>query len=238
MERLQLPTLNTCNLPAYVAFCHQSALSYKTNTSQITIHQLAGSPTLYAVNSSIYQPEESIWQDYHHYTTAQLPHSIRQWILDSSSLTQRLIKASGGDLKVQVVSQQWQRPRQSERRLLQMGDREQAIVREVILLCQGQPWVFARSVIPITSVCGHLRQLRKLKNSPLGSMLFSDPSMRRSPFQLATIDGLSQQLPTALRQAESLWARRCRFELIGKPILVSEIFLPTFKPERSITTSY
>jgi chorismate--pyruvate lyase len=193
---------------------------------------------LYAVHPSIYQPEESIWQDYHHFTAAQLPSSIRHWILDSSSLTQRLIKVSGGNFKVQVVSQQWQRPRQSERQLLQMENRELAIVREVILRCHDQPWVFARSVIPATSISGHLRQLRKFKSNSLGTMLFNDPSMRRSTFQLATIDGLSQQLPIALQQPQPLWGRRCRFELIDKPIMVSEIFLPTFQPEPSITTSY
>ncbi len=108
--------------------------------------------------------------------------------------------------------------------------REQAIIREVALLCNGEPWVFARSVIPASSLTGHLRQLRGLKNSSLGEMLFRDPTMYRHPFQVAAIDGQSQQIPKFLRQPLALWGRRSRFELRDKPIMVSEIFLPTFRP--------
>ena len=110
-----------------------------------------------------------------------------------------------------------------------MAHREQAVVREVVLRCFNQPWVFARSVIPASSLTGHLRQLRHLETKPLGAMLFSDPSMQRQPFQLAEIPGRDLQIPQPLHQDEALWGRRSRFELAGKPIMVSEIFLPEFK---------
>jgi chorismate--pyruvate lyase len=61
-------------------------------------------------------------------------------------------------------------------------------------------------------------------------MLFRDPSMHRHSFQIARIDGHSQQLPETLRQNLPLWGRRCRFELADKPIMVSELFLHRFKP--------
>jgi chorismate--pyruvate lyase len=61
-------------------------------------------------------------------------------------------------------------------------------------------------------------------------MLFRDPSMRRHPFQIASIDGNSPQLPNSLQQTGKLWGRRCRFEMAAKPIMVSEIFLSGFKP--------
>jgi chorismate--pyruvate lyase len=73
--------------------------------------------------------------------------------------------------------------------------------------------------------------LRQLDNSSLGSILFSSRGLCRSPFQLARVDGQSQQLPAELQTATELWGRRCRFELQNKPIMVSEIFLPAFRCE-------
>lgn len=191
------------------------------------------------------------WADYHHYINVgatsldidlahiradltgalyRLPREVRPWLLDPGSLTQRLIKASDNHFQVQVLTQRWQRPRQSEMQLLDMAPRSMAIVREVALLCRGQPWVFARSVLPASSLSGRLRRLRQFDNSSLGEMLFRDPSMRRQPFQIAVIDGNSEQIPSHLRQSSPLWGRRSRFELTGKPLMVSEIFLETFHP--------
>lgn len=186
---------------------------------------------MYAVHPPGYHPRESNWQDFRHFTAQQLDHNIRPWLLDQGSLTQRLVKASQGHFQVQVLLQEWQRPRPSETAMLGMKPREKAIIREVALLCHGQPWVFARSVIPCRSLSGRLRRLRKFNNSSLGDMLFRDPSMRRSAFEITRIDGTSQQLPKAMRQATALWGRRCRFELAAKPIMVSEVFLPAFRAQ-------
>ena len=49
--------------------------------------------------------------------------------------------------------------------------------------------VFARSVIPASSLVGQLRRLRKFNDSSLGEMLFRDASMRRHRFQIAAIAG-------------------------------------------------
>ena len=194
----------------------------------LLLTQAAGSPLLYALQPLRYHPKEPRWQDYRHFTPDNLPDSVRSWLLDNGSLTQRLIKCSEGQFKVQVLTQQWQRPRLSEASLLGMQNRETAIVREVALLCAGEPWVFARSVMPASSLVGRLRRLRQFNDSSLGEMLFRDPSMRRHPFQITSIEGDSAQLPQDLQQNRTLWGRRCRFELATRPIMVSEIFLRTF----------
>lgn len=185
---------------------------------------------MYAVQPPRYHPSESNWQNYCHYINAQLPSSTKSWLLDSGSLTQRLIKASNNQFRVELISQSWQTPRLSEQILLGIPFREKAIVREVALLCMDQPWVFARSVIPASSMEGSIRRLRKLKNRPLGEMLFKDPTMKRDAFQLAAIDGNSDQIPESLRQPIPLWGRRSKFKLGNNPLMVSEIFLPNFRP--------
>ena len=180
---------------------------------------------MYAVQPPRYQSNKPKWQDYRRYSSADLPASTKLWLLDTGSLTQRLIKSSGGDFRVEVLSQTWQRPSLSESILLDMPHRQLAIVREVILMCHDQAVVFARSVMPATSLTGRLRHLRHFDNSSLGELLFRDTSMRRHAFQLMRIPGDSEKIPRELHQKEKLWGRRSRFELAKKPIMVSEFFL-------------
>lgn len=175
-------------------------------------------------------PNRDIWFDCRRFNQSQLPSYIRTWILDMGSLTERLINTSNHNFEVQVLSQGWSRPRRNESQLLGLEPREMALVRETALLCHGVPWVFARSIIPLPILSGRLRYLRKYKNKPLGHLLFRDPYLHRSPYQLAAID--PGELPNCLDlvEAPTLWGRRSCFFLKDKPLLVSEIFLPSFKP--------
>jgi chorismate--pyruvate lyase len=187
---------------------------------------------LYAVQPPRYHPNEPKWQDYRRYSSTDLPAPTRLWLLDPGSLTQRLVMASGGAFRVVVLSQAWHRPSLSESILLDMPHRQLAIVREVMLMCHDRAVVFARSVIPASSLTGRLRHLRQFDNSSLGELLFRDKSMRRRPFQLTRINGDSEKIPHDLRQKEKLWGRRSRFELAKKPIMVSEIFLTHFQIDK------
>ncbi len=102
-------------------------------------------------------------------------------------------------------------------------------MREVTLMCYEQPWVFARSIIPISSTRGHLRHLRKWADDSLGELLFKDPGMRREPFEIARINASHDLLPNDLKSEQYIWGRRSLFFLRSKPLLVCEIFLPAFQ---------
>ena len=155
----------------------------------------------------------------------------RDWLLDKGSLTKRLIAASDGQLTVQVLSQGIEIPRPSEMLALSLPPRQRALIREVLLLGNEQPWVYARSVIPLTTLTGRLRSLRHLDSRPLGALLFNDPSMTRQPIEVAAISPGTLWLPDVLNLSEvTLWGRRSVFCLDQKPLLVAEIFLPAFKP--------
>lgn len=164
------------------------------------------------------------------FTAAGLPQHNRYWLLDDGSLTNRLIAISGGHFRVQRLYQGWQLPLPSERRLLGRPNRELALVREVALLANDRPVVFARSVFPLSSLEGSLSHLRRLQTRPLGAILFKHPGMHRSPFELCHMSGRSEYLPEPLRQDESAWGRRSRFIVGGKSLMVSEVFLQAFKP--------
>ncbi|MEE4278890.1 MAG: chorismate lyase [Halieaceae bacterium] len=153
---------------------------------------------------------------------------VRRWLLDDGSLTQHLVN-TGRRFSVDRWAQHFAAPTLDERRLLQMGTREHAMVRQVVLCLDEQPVVFARSVFPVSSLRGPLKHLRRLSNQSLGAFLFARPDMRRSPFELALMAGDSSYLPLTLHQRAPAWARRSCFVVDGKPLLVSEVFLSGFR---------
>ena len=190
---------------------------------------VAGTAALYALSHHYIYRKEPVWRDCRTLQSNQLPIDVRTWLLDKGSLTQRLIRASDGNFCVKVLAQGWQCPKPSEETLLGMSSRRIAIVREVLLCCNNQPWVFARSVLPVDTLTGRLRYLRHFSDRPLGALLFSDPSMKRRSFEVALFD--DRHIPPSERRGGQYWGRRSRFELSDKPLLVSEIFLPDFKPD-------
>jgi chorismate--pyruvate lyase len=170
------------------------------------------------------------WRPLAGFSPRQLPRETRRWLLDENSLTQRLQIASGGTFRVQRLQQKWQIPLASERRLLELGTRQVALVREVALYCNEAPWVFARSVIPMATLSGRLRHLRHLQNRSLGALIFQNPALQRSPFELCRLPPNASYITPSLRQEQAAWARRSRFVLGGTALLVSEVFLTAFQP--------
>ncbi len=159
------------------------------------------------------------WRPLARISNGELPPDVRRWLLDDGSLTGRLIEQGRGRFRVSRLNQGWQVPLPSERRLLDIPERQVAIIREVALQQGARTVVFARSVLPISSLTGRLAHLRRLRNRPLGAILFSNAGMRRSPFELAQINGDNDYLPARLRQDEPAWCRRSRFTLEGGSVM-------------------
>lgn len=185
-------------------------------------------------NSPRHIDREPGWRPTRQYTAADLPAAMRSWLLDDGSLTVRLTELDLGEFRVQRLYQGWQLPLLTESRLLGVAPRQRALVREVGLTLAGQAVVFARSVFPVASLTGDLAHLRYLRNKSLGSILFSHPGMRRSPFELALMPGDSDYLPPQLRQADPAWGRRSRFVIGGRSLMVSEVFLQSFTPWNAV----
>ncbi|MDB6063768.1 MAG: hypothetical protein JWM78_3871 [Verrucomicrobiaceae bacterium] len=166
------------------------------------------------------------WFDHSLNTPTRTPLSLRPWLLAEGSLTQHLLHLSGGDFRVERISQRWCRPTLSEALLLNIAPDQWALIREVILWGCGEPWVYARSVMPASSLRGDLQRLRRLRNTSLGALLFKYPQLQRAPFELAQID--AALLPQSLRGANTVWGRRSRFSVDARHLIVGEIFLDAF----------
>lgn len=176
-----------------------------------------------------YQSPALEWQPLQSIARQQRPNpGLQDWLGDSGSLTARLIAQSHGDFNVRVVRQIIGRPTLNERQLLGMKQPALALIREVILFGRNEPWVFARSILPLTSLTGSLRHLRKQNNRPLGAFLFSQPQLQRSAIAVARISRDHAYVPGDLVTNQPLWGRRSVFYLQQKPLLVSEVFLPAF----------
>lgn len=116
----------------------------------------------------------------------------------------------------------------SEALVLGIDFGERCLIREVILCGHSQHWVFARSVLPLSSLTGTLRHLRKQGARPLGAFLFSQPHLQRSPIALSLISSHHGYVPAELLGDAAVWGRRSIFSIDNKPLLVSEVFLPEF----------
>ena len=176
-----------------------------------------------------YRPEP-VWIPRRRIMFGQVPHNVLHWLLDRASLTQRIVSACPGRFRVKVLAQQWARPMTNEARALGMAPNGHALVRQVQLLCDETPWVYARTIIPRSTLTGGERRLAYLKSRSLGAMLFADPTMRRSEVQISRVtsrDKLYNIVAGQLDQSpEIIWGRRSVFTISNKPLLVSELFLP------------
>lgn len=158
-----------------------------------------------------------------------LPWSLRAWLSDHGSLTQRL-KSRCESFRVMPLATGLARPNPDEYALLGVATGTRAYVREVLLLCNDVPVVFAHSVLPYPSLRGGWNSISKLGSRPLGEALFSDHRIQRQPLAFRHLHHdhplfrtiARQQIPTA----RNLWARRSVFCLNRHPLLVTEVFLP------------
>lgn len=157
----------------------------------------------------------------------QLPELWRDWLLHQGSLTARLRQRCAGQLSVEVLSQDWRVPCRSERRHLALERYQTALVREVILSGHGHPWVYARSIIPSAALECALTPGYTLDEQPLGAWLFAEPSMTRGAIEVAEVTADYLGAFKLSSGVGSLWARRSVFCVHAKPLLVTEVFLPS-----------
>lgn len=169
---------------------------------------------------------EGTWQPLSEFTA--LPASLFSWLAEKGSLTQRL-KQHCSEFSVQVLGQ-GEATIDGHERALFAADIEAFVVREVILWCDQQPWVFARTVIPESTLSGPEQKIAQLGSQPLGAMLFQADNMSRHEITCARFAKGSplQQLASeiCIDGVDEIWGRRSMFCLSAKPLLVQEVFLP------------
>jgi chorismate--pyruvate lyase len=133
-------------------------------------------------------------------------------------------------MRVQVLQQRLRFPNEDEYRALGRPSHKRALVREVLLHAAGRPLVLAHSVVARRDISGAWRRVLGLGARPLAVALFADPLVSRTPLEYARIDRrhpLWRRARALLaRDLPVLWARRSLFRRRGRPLMVTEVFLP------------
>lgn len=168
---------------------------------------------------------------------------FRSYLIDKGSLTRRL-QLQSQQFAVTPLLLKRAKTSQDEATLLALKPQQHALQRDVLLVANGVPVVFAHSVLPKKSLRGAWRGLGRLGAKPLGAILFANPKVQRMPLtykKLSSHHRLYQrilryylshhQIHSQLQLGQALWARRSVFSLrysnLGHAkILVTEIFLP------------
>ncbi|OTA18987.1 chorismate-pyruvate lyase [Xenorhabdus beddingii] len=142
---------------------------------------------------------------------AALPEDILDWLMEVGSMTRRF---------EQYCQQVSIAPfRECFITAEELGDESEHLpisekywLREVILYGDNIPWLLGRTVIPAETLTGPDRKLVDVGTVPLGRYLFSGNNLTRDYIQIGW--------------QEYRWARRSLLRLSGKPLLLTEVFLP------------
>jgi chorismate--pyruvate lyase len=168
----------------------------------------ANSPYLSALN-------EITWQNIGDFSFPS--HNVRDWLLEQGSLSKRL-RDNCGELTVELYQHQWcpgDQLARDENNLL--SSPPYYLLRRVVLSGDGQPWVIGSTIIPQSTAEDRDYNLSKLGETPLGEEVF----------KAETVDRDSLQLSHIVIEGGFLYARRSRLWMNHKPMLVTELFLPS-----------
>lgn len=132
------------------------------------------------------------------------------------------------NLAVKLLNLYVARPTAYERILV--GGGQACLMREVVLYSDAGPLVFARSIVPKRDLYGAWQSLKYLGNASLGTWLFAQPRLLRSPLhykKLSHTQLLARRARYCLKDNSLAphWARCSLFSLGTQKMLVSEVFL-------------
>ena len=109
--------------------------------------------------------------------TESVKRQLKPWLIDHGSLT-LLLQRRYVNFAVKPLLVKYAKPIQDEATLLHLPAHKTALIREVLLMGDNQPMVFAHSVLPRTSLQGAWNGLGRLGNKPLGAALFTNPKVK------------------------------------------------------------
>ncbi len=160
----------------------------------------------------------------------RLPTHLRACLLETGSLTHLIQNFCRDHFELKLESQSRKMPLLDETQALKLRHGSCALVRESYLMCNKDPWVYARSIMPANKLTGLERRFTTLGNEPLATMLFSTKKTSRAIFEIAKIHPREKLYQLAMQTSKfresTLWGRRSIFYIKNKPLLVIEILLP------------
>ena len=121
----------------------------------------------------------TFWTEINKFSRNLISHSVFDWLVDEGSLTAKLVDLSGDNFKLELQSQERRVISHEEKLILELSEVDTVIDRKVLLKGRDAPWIFAHSLIPLSSATGDLKVLKNLNNRSLGEFLFKNSSVVR-----------------------------------------------------------
>ncbi|MFY2739087.1 chorismate lyase [Pseudocitrobacter faecalis] len=132
------------------------------------------------------------------------------WLLLEDSMTKRFEQY--GVVSVTLIDEGFVTRDAIAEELPLLPDEQRYWLREILLCVDGEPWLAGRTVVPESTLSGPELALQQLGNTPLGRYLFTSSMLTRDFIEIGC--------------HADLWGRRSRLRLSGKPLLLTELFLP------------
>lgn len=137
--------------------------------------------------------------------------AMLDWLLLEDSMTQRF-EQQGKRVTVEVIREGFVARDEIEEERSLLPEASCYWLREILLCADGEPWLAGRTVVPESTLTGPELALQRLGQTPLGRYLFTSSTLTRDFIEIG--------------QHADLWGRRSRLRLSGKPLLLTELFLP------------
>ncbi|KAA1051578.1 chorismate lyase [Pseudocitrobacter sp. 73] len=132
------------------------------------------------------------------------------WLLLEDSMTKRFEQY--GVVSVTLIDEGFVTRDAIAEELPLLPDEQRYWLREILLCVDGVPWLAGRTVVPESTLSGPELALQQLGKTPLGRYLFTSSMLTRDFIEIGC--------------HADLWGRRSRLRLSGKPLLLTELFLP------------
>lgn len=147
---------------------------------------------------------------------------LLDWLMEEDSMTQRFERHCQR-VTVDVVREGFIGPEEAGDEVTLLPQESRYWLREILLCGDGEPWLAGRTIVPESTLIGPEQMLQQLGTRPLGRYLFASSTLTRDFIEPG--------------QREGLWGRRSRLRLSGKPLLLTELFLPPAPLYQSLSES-
>ena len=170
------------------------------------------------------------WQHRDSVNEAGINNKLKQCLFHNGSLSFFLKEKCTGVFQVEPESESWQQPMPDEAESLSLEKHADVFIRESWLKSDDIRLVYARTVIPEITAAADNGRLTKLGAKPLGEILFADDTTHRANVRYAIIPDdceLYKLVTNDIKITEEIWGRQSLFFMQNKPLLISEVFLPS-----------
>ena len=137
---------------------------------------------------------------------------IKSWLLEQGPITNRIKLKHKFELK--LLRDSAGKVEISDKSFLDNVDGEIRI-REVVLFADENPKVFARSLIPESTIKNGLKKLGELNTKPLGDILFERDIFQKDEIVFSVFSD----------DKKKYWGRKIKYYVKSQPLSVMEVFL-------------